>query len=203
MIALEVPEFSPLNGSAASESNRRAIAEMIISSLPGFYNLLAEQGADIIAVVAERLVDGAGELDNCHVLWATADMPAGVFCAYPSDNLARAQMMELRALMRGWDKKRKHAVQDILMARVGAVAPVPDGGCYLSRFAVGDAQRGTGLADRLMAGFLEFAAGRGPIFLHVDKGNGRAIRFYERHGFRLIADGDAYLFRTMERSAGG
>ncbi|MFE0465352.1 GNAT family N-acetyltransferase [Kitasatospora sp. NPDC058965] len=51
------------------------------------------------------------------------------------------------------------------------------GPMYLLRRAQG---RGTG--DRLMAEFLDWAAGR-PIALWVTEYNSRAIRFYERHGF--------------------
>lgn len=190
-----------LDGSSAGAADRRAVAEMIIASLPDFYRLLAEHEADVAGMVAARLIDGGGEMENCHILQAPGGVPAGVFCAYPSDALARAQMVEVRALLRGWDRERKGQVQAALAAEAGAAAPVPDGGCYLSRFAIADGQRGTGLADRLMAGFLEFAAGRGTPYLHVDRNNGRAIAFYQRHGYRFIEDGNRYRFQTMERPA--
>ncbi len=52
---------------------------------------------------------------------------------------------------------------------------------------VRDAARGTGLADALIRAVLDHAAGVvEQVQLTVNAENARAIRFYERHGFRPI-----------------
>lgn len=52
---------------------------------------------------------------------------------------------------------------------------------------VRDAARGTGLADKLLEAVFDVAAGQvEQIKLTVNAENARAIKFYERHGFREI-----------------
>lgn len=52
---------------------------------------------------------------------------------------------------------------------------------------VRDSARGSGLADRLMEALLSHAAGEvEQIKLTVNAENARAVKFYERHGFRTI-----------------
>ena len=52
---------------------------------------------------------------------------------------------------------------------------------------VRDEARGTGLADKLIEAVLDVAAGQvEQIKLTVNAENARAIKFYERHGFREI-----------------
>ena len=51
---------------------------------------------------------------------------------------------------------------------------------------------GTGLADRMVTGALEWIAGQ-PVRLEVASYNARAIGFYERHGFRPT--GEEGLFK--------
>ena len=57
----------------------------------------------------------------------------------------------------------------------------------LNEIYVRPAARGTGLADDLLAAVVEHARGQAlpldRLVLDVDPGNGRARRFYERHGF--------------------
>ena len=54
---------------------------------------------------------------------------------------------------------------------------------------------GTGLADRLMTGGLDWLGGTAPIWLTVVRHNHRAIAFYRRHGFAI--DESAALDRVV------
>lgn len=68
---------------------------------------------------------------------------------------------------------------------VGFVVITPATG-YLDQIVVGPELWGTGLAEKL----LEYAKRRCPsgVELHVNQSNQRAIRFYEREGFRVTAE---------------
>jgi ribosomal protein S18 acetylase RimI-like enzyme len=69
----------------------------------------------------------------------------------------------------------------------------------LRRLYVTPATQGAGLADRLMAIALDWLeAARRPIWLGVWSGNGRAQRFYVRHGFKKIAEFDDPIGQTID-----
>jgi len=52
---------------------------------------------------------------------------------------------------------------------------------------VREAARGTGLADAMMTALIEYAGGKvEQLRLGVNAENPRAVRFYERHGFRAV-----------------
>ncbi len=181
---------------------RRAATELIALSLPEFYEVLGRYIEDLPAVVESRLVQRGGELQNCHVL-CDGDTTAGVFCCYPSANLAVAQMTDLRAMLRHVEKDRKAQIQDELSSSAGHMSPVPTDGCYLSRFAVAAPYRGKGIADRLMAGFKDFASDNAALYLHVNKDNARAIAFYRRHGFDFTGAETDCSHRTMVLTTNG
>jgi ribosomal protein S18 acetylase RimI-like enzyme len=58
---------------------------------------------------------------------------------------------------------------------------------YLASMYVRENERGTGLADGLIQALLAYAAEYvEQVILTVEAGNMRAIKFYQRHGFRTI-----------------
>lgn len=58
---------------------------------------------------------------------------------------------------------------------------------HLGAMYVRGPARGSGLADMLVRNFLDFAAGKvEQVILTVETKNARAIKLYERHGFRTI-----------------
>lgn len=58
---------------------------------------------------------------------------------------------------------------------------------YLASMYVRENERGTGLADWLVKALLAYAAEYvEQVMLMVEAGNMRAIKFYQRHGFRVI-----------------
>jgi diamine N-acetyltransferase len=76
----------------------------------------------------------------------------------------------------------------------------------LDRLYLAPEAKGTGLADALMADFLDWGARR-DLYLSVYADNARAIAFYARHGFEIVA---RYIFwvgstgddeRIMRRAA--
>jgi len=76
----------------------------------------------------------------------------------------------------------------ILQARGVAGSP------YVVSLAVAPQMRGRGVGARLLAFAEEYAAARSAhLFLCVSSFNLRARRFYERHGFELLAEFDDYV----------
>jgi ribosomal protein S18 acetylase RimI-like enzyme len=84
---------------------------------------------------------------------------------------------------------------------------------HLGSMYVRESARGSGLADALIAAFLDHAVGTvEQVALTVEAGNARAIKLYERHGFRtigkmpraILVDGVYYdelmMFRTVSAS---
>ena len=63
-----------------------------------------------------------------------------------------------------------------------------DSDFYVSRFAVKDGERGTGIAQRLLAEIEEraLASGCDHVALEVSTQHARAIRFWTRSGFQQV-----------------
>jgi putative acetyltransferase len=57
---------------------------------------------------------------------------------------------------------------------------------YLDQIVVGAEQQGTGIADLLLAEAARLAPAG--FSLHVNQDNARAIRFYEKHGFKTVGE---------------
>jgi putative acetyltransferase len=68
---------------------------------------------------------------------------------------------------------------------VGAMVVNPDTG-YLDQIVVATDCQGAGIAERLLAEARRLSPGK--LDLHVNQDNGRAIRFYEKHGFRKTGE---------------
>ena len=84
-------------------------------------------------------------------------------------------------------------------AVVGTVSVVPKGeSLYVRGMAILPAARGRHIGELLLRRVEEFASGHGfrRLFLSTTPFLGRAIRLYERHGFKRIAEGPDDLFGT-------
>ena len=83
------------------------------------------------------------------------------------------------------------------LIRKGKANPCVDdpGAIEVQRFYVDRSSHGTGVAQQLMTACVDFAesCGAETLFLGVWERNARALRFYEKHGFRAVG---AQIFRV-------
>ncbi len=103
-----------------------------------------------------------------------------------------------------------NAVAGFALVRIGSTDPAVTSAApvEIQRFYVDGAFHGTGLAAQLMARVHQVARERGgeTIWLGVWEHNPRAIRFYEKHGFRdvgshpFLLGQDLQTDRVMQRS---
>ena len=98
----------------------------------------------------------------------------------------------------------------IVVAEIGAdlvgFVTINGGSGYLDQLVVAPEQWGSGTADRLMEEAFQLSP-KG-IDLHVNNDNGRAIRFYEKHGFSIVSESinprsgrPVYLMRWLPLNA--
>ncbi len=69
---------------------------------------------------------------------------------------------------------------------------------YLDDFSVAEAYRNKGIGTKLLMTAEEYARtiNISPVFLHVEKSNGAALRLYERSGYSIDRDdGNRYMLR--------
>jgi ribosomal-protein-alanine N-acetyltransferase len=129
---------------------------------------------------------------------------AGLFAREPT--LSEATVRDAAAIARlhgasfhrGWSGEIEQMIRDRQVLAHRAVAGRSLRGFILSRLvadeaeilsvAVASAQRGKGLARRLLDLHLRRLAGLGAraVFLEVDEGNEPALRLYRRAGFRQV-----------------
>lgn len=91
-----------------------------------------------------------------------------------------------------------HFVGARLAGQLSGIAGVEVGGdgfAELKRFYVVPAHRGSGVADALLNALAAYAADRGVHTLRLETGDQQhaAMRFYARHGFRVIPRFGPYL----------
>ena len=74
---------------------------------------------------------------------------------------------------------------------------VSDGVGHVAQLCVAPASRGRGLGSELLRQAIEAFAGAGcdAVSLTVTASNSRAVRLYERHGFRTIASFPAFVWQ--------
>jgi GNAT superfamily N-acetyltransferase len=72
--------------------------------------------------------------------------------------------------------------------RSGYLAVLPEDDClFLSKIYIFEKFRGKGVADTVIGFVKDLAKDKGCIYLTVNRGNRRAISFYERSGFVITA----------------
>lgn len=182
---------------ALDNSQRIEAARLVIASLPEYYAAFGAPHHALEQAVAEQFAQAGSEL--CEARAMLNGTVTGLYCALATRRLRTAQLIGLKHLMQALsptDAEARARISDFATS----VAPLPSQGWYLSRIAVHEESRGTGVADRILADFLDRAPSRQPVLLHVHRDNKRAINFYTRHNFEFVVPSE-YTYYAMIRAA--
>lgn len=162
-----------------SSPGRRQAAKLACEAVPALYADIADL---VVPVLADEFLVPGSELSGAIAI--ADDQVRGLIAAYPAEEYSARQRVSLHHAL----TELSPADGKLLINQLSLLASkVPKGamhGQYLARFTVAEGERGTGVADAMMAVFLE---GGSEASLHVQADNARAIAFYRRHGFTETA----------------
>lgn len=175
---------------------RLAMAALAHEALAPYYDRLATPTGALLAVLADEVCDPSTELAAARAMLVD-DRVVGLIVAYPAGEMQPRQQASLFHLLRSGIGE-DDVLLDAATAQAADVPPIAADAYYLARIAVAEAQRGSGIATRLLASIDESLPPSMPVALHVHRDNERAIRFYRRHGYARSDDADR-AFQTFVR----
>jgi ribosomal protein S18 acetylase RimI-like enzyme len=159
-------------------------AKLVYMAMPYFYDLLPlSKDALLDAIVEDFNLSVSETSTGCVVV--IEDNVVAIQCSYPSNEMKQRQAASMMGFMRKVTKANLASYQRDLANYTKQVSPVPNGiqGYYLSRFTVHSNFRGKGLADKVLELFMGFSSDL--YLLHVSRDNHSAIKFYQRHEFKI------------------
>ena len=192
-IAIERPDVSAAAGTLTRcatlpEARRLEAAKLAAEAMMTLYEPLGDEVLPVLA--AEFQIKGSELGDAVGLLAPTVD---GLIASYPAEEYQSRQRVSLHHALGSLSREGGSR----LIAQLRLLADqIPHGGLegeYIARFAVRSGSRGSGVAVRLMTGFV---ADHPTVSLHVRADNARAVGFYRRHGFVAKIVGD---FQLMQR----
>jgi ribosomal protein S18 acetylase RimI-like enzyme len=175
-----------------------ALALLIYQSHPEFYDLFSPDRGRLLEAIRQQLEEPDSELGHTKVL-VGGDNVAGTLSWYHTSEADDRKMMSLRVMLDVLEPTE--ACFEGLRKFKEEVPAIEADGCYLSRIAVAESRRGTGLGQVLLRDFEDEAQCLDCrlAFLHVWRTNSRAIRFYSAAGYQPCSPPElAYL--TMSKS---
>jgi len=193
--------ISIINVSKLDEAHRLSAAYLVMEALPAYYRIDGIDELEMATAVAGLIGESGSELEKGYAALC-GDEVVGILTFLCSELLPPARLVGAQALFKRLSQDSAKQFRNHLRHYDAGFGIVPDGRIYLSRFAIDQYFRGSGLASQMMELFLslEDASGvrRDKFSLHVDRQNERAIAFYRKHGFGIHYTGSRYL--TMVRT---
>lgn len=163
-------------------------AALAFLAFEDFYSIFSRDRSRVLPAVAAQF---ATESELNQLVAAVDDgRVVGIGAYYSAAEIAARQAMGLRLLLEVADDPG--ACVKGVRAFSTLFTPPGDAGAYVSRFAVAEPQRGSGLASLLHA-HVESAITRrgwGRIRLHVRRDNVRGLAFYRKLGYRPADPGE-------------
>ena len=118
------------------------------------------------------------------------DQVDGVTVTVPAGEIEACRQRDSLAFILSTPPEMRGSLLRSLRAVEGALPPVPAGCAYLSKVAVRESSRGSGLGEQLLDFVMREANEQGqPIALHVASDNESARRIYMNAGFKALAMG--------------
>ena len=174
--------------------DRQIIARLIFQSDPVFNAAVYGKGA--IRIIEGMLQLAGNYFDSRHTRCAVQEgRVVGLVVGFP---LSEKRAIDQKS---GKDFARtmgffRFLSRLPLFVRMEAMMPAveDEDGYYIHTICVDAAFRGQGLGTEMIE---QVASEHGSLYLHVNRSNGAAIRFYQRNGFKRLAEG-SMMYRGHE-----
>lgn len=193
--------ISIVNISAIDESCRLSASYLVIESLPAYYKVDGVDELEMATAVAELIGKPGSEIEKGFAA-LNGDECVGILAFHRSESLPTVRLVGAQALFKHLSQASAKQFRNHLKHYDAGFGAVTDASIYLSRFAIDERYRGSGLACQMMEIFLSMDHGIGvrldKFSLHVGRENERAIAFYCKYGFSIHHKDSSYL--TMVRS---
>jgi len=170
----------------SGKHDQRSVARLVFESDPVFNTLV--YGKDPIAVIEGLLRLRDNYFDARYTRCAIHDgRVAGVVVGFPVAEKAEIDKKSGKDFARTMGTFRFLARMPLFVRMGKMMPPVEDeSGYYVHTLCVDSDFRGLGLGSEIIG---RVVAEHGALYLHVNRDNEAAIRFYERNGFRRLAEG--------------
>ena len=166
--------------------DEHSVAQLIFQSDPVFNTLV--YGKDAVAVVERMLRLGDNYFDSRYTRCAIHEASlVGVIVGFPISEKAEIDRKSGKDFARAMGFFRLLARMP-LFVRMNKMMPAAEdeNGYYVHTISVDPEHRGRGFGSEIIE---QIASEHGALYLHVNRDNKGAIRFYERNGFKRLAEG--------------
>lgn len=186
MTVIPITDFDP------EQDDRRDVARLLCLANPEFYEAIGLDEDARLSLLAALVAVPGTDLEPVRVARIDGRV-VGMWCGlFPTEQMLGRQLKLLSLLSKRLAPTVWSAFQQRGSSYSKALPPPPKGTVYLSRVAVADSHRGSGLGSRLVGDFIAVANGRA-VSLHVRSANLPAVRAYERAGFVRTPGGDDFV----------
>lgn len=182
-------ELIKLSQATTLETDAQAAAQLIRASDPPYYDFCFGSAAAALSCLEKLWRAPVGSLSHSRFqVWRADGQIAGLASHYPAAT---------DALLSGEDAEAQEQLHGDLAQLQGREAllawlfpHLPDDVWYLRTLAVSADLRGQGVGARILDEIIHAARTHGARAVHtdVDSGNPGAVRFYQQHGFEIIAE---------------
>ena len=175
-----------LENYSTEKHDEHAVARLIFESDPVFNKLV--YGKNAVAVIQELLRLRENFFDSRYLRCAIHETSVvGVLVGFPISDKAEIDQKSGKDFVRtmGFFRFLKHMPLFIRMDRM-MPAVKDENGYYVHTISVDSKHQGQGFGSEMIQ---RVASDHRALYLHVNRDNGDAIRFYERNGFKQLAEG--------------
>lgn len=166
--------------------DQNTVARLIYESDPIFNSLV--YGKNAVTVIEEMLQAGDNYFDSRYTRCAVSGgRVVGVIVGFPVSEKATIDQKSGKIFARAMGFFRFLAKMPLFMRMDKMMPDVEDeDGYYIHTISVEPDFRGRGFGSDMIK---QTASSNGSLYLHVNRDNQAAIRFYERNGFKQLAEG--------------